>query len=79
MAHLGHIAQSVPDPEKTAQFYEKTFGLKRVGTLDHNQASRDYLSDGVINLAVLRYKVDEVVYKEGGQGLRRPAPFRLLG
>ena len=67
MAHLRHIALSVPDPEKTAQFYEKAFGLKRVGTLDHNQASGVYLSDGVINLAVLRYKLDKVVYKEGGK------------
>ena len=65
MAHLRHIALSVPDPEKTAQFYEKTFGMKRVGKLDHNQASGIYLSDGVMNMAVLRYKLDEVVYKEG--------------
>ncbi len=67
MAHLRHIALSVPDPEKTARFYEKTFGMRRVGTLDHNQASGVYLSDGVINMAVLRYKLDEVVYKEGGK------------
>ncbi len=67
MAHLRHIALSVPDPEKTARFYEKTFGMRRVGTLDHDQASGVYLSDGVINMAVLRYKLDEVVYKEGGK------------
>ena len=67
MAHLRHIALSVPDPEKTAQFYEKTFGMKRVGKLDHNQASGIYLSDGVMNMAVLRYKLDDVVYKDGGK------------
>ncbi len=67
MAQLRHIALSVPHPEKTAQFYEKTFGMRRVGTLDHDQASGVYLSDGVINMAVLRYKLDEVVYKEGGK------------
>ncbi len=67
MARLRHIALSVPDPEKTAQFYEKAFGMKRIGTLDHAQASGVYLSDGVINMAVLRYKLDEVVYKEGGK------------
>ncbi len=66
MARLRHIALSVPDPELTAQFYEKAFGMKRIGTLDHTQASGIYLSDGVINLAVLKYKIDEVVYKEGG-------------
>ena len=66
MARLRHIALSVPDPETTAQFYEKAFGMKRIGTLDHNQASGIYLSDGVINMAVLKYKIDDVVYKEGG-------------
>ena len=55
MARLRHIALSVPDPETTAQFYEKAFGMKRIGTLDHNQASGIYLSDGVINMAVLKY------------------------
>ena len=29
--------------------------MKRIGTLDHNQASGIYLSDGVINMAVLKY------------------------
>ena len=40
--------------------------MKRIGTLDHTQATGVYLSDGVINMAVLKYKIDEVVYKEGG-------------
>ena len=67
MAHLRHIALSVPDPEKTARFYEKSFGMKRIGTLDHDQANGIYLSYGVMNMAVLRYKLDEVVYKDGGK------------
>ena len=67
MAHLRHIALSVPDPEKTARFYEKSFGMKRIGTLDHDQANRIYLSYGVMNMAVLRYKLDEVVYKDGAR------------
>jgi len=67
MTHLRHIALSVPDPETTAQFYEKTFGMTRVGTLHHDQASGVYLSDGAINMAVLRYKSDDTVYKDGGK------------
>jgi catechol 2,3-dioxygenase-like lactoylglutathione lyase family enzyme len=67
MARLRHIALSVPDPEKTARFYEQSFGMKRIGRLDHTQASGIYLSDGVINLAILHYKLDEVVHKEGGK------------
>ena len=46
----------VRDLEKSAQFYEKVFGLKRVGRDDLEFASGIYLSDGVINLALLNYK-----------------------
>ena len=47
MAKLRHIAISVPDPEKSAQFYEAAFGLARVGTGNSPLATSVYLSDGV--------------------------------
>ncbi len=50
MAKLRHVAIAVPDPEKSARFYEKVFGLKRVGTTDSELASGVYLSDGVVSL-----------------------------
>jgi predicted enzyme related to lactoylglutathione lyase len=56
MARLRHFAVVVRDLEKSAQFYEKVFGLKRVGCDDLEFASGIYLSDGVINLALLNYK-----------------------
>jgi catechol 2,3-dioxygenase-like lactoylglutathione lyase family enzyme len=56
MARLRHFAVVVRDLEKSAQFYEKVFGLKRVGRDDLEFASGIYLSDGVINLALLNYK-----------------------
>ncbi len=59
MAKLRHIALSVPDPEKSAQFYEATFGLKRVGITNSPLANGIYLSDGVINVALLKFKSDE--------------------
>jgi lactoylglutathione lyase len=31
VARLRHIAISVPDPEKAAQFFEQAFGMKRAG------------------------------------------------
>ena len=52
MAKLRHIAITVPDPEKAAQFYEKAFGLKRVGRTDWDGAHGVYLSDGVINVKI---------------------------
>lgn len=55
MARLRHLAICVNDLDKAADFYEKTFGLKRVGRDDIEQlGSGIYLSDGVINLALLK-------------------------
>lgn len=41
MAKLRHIAITVPDPEKAAEFYTKAFGLKRVGQTGWTGASGD--------------------------------------
>ena len=57
-ARLRHIAITVPDPEKAAAFYIKAFGLKRVGETDWENAKGVYLSDGVVNLALLHYKTE---------------------
>jgi methylmalonyl-CoA/ethylmalonyl-CoA epimerase len=59
MAKLRHIAITVPDPEKAAQFYIEAFGLRRAGTSDWEGAQGVYLTDGVMNLALLRYKKEE--------------------
>jgi catechol 2,3-dioxygenase-like lactoylglutathione lyase family enzyme len=58
-AKLRHIAITVPDPEKAAEFYMKAFDLKRVGGTDWEGAQGVYLSDGVMNLALLHYKTEE--------------------
>jgi methylmalonyl-CoA/ethylmalonyl-CoA epimerase len=67
MAKIRHIALSVQDPEKTARFYEQTFGLVRVGTTESVLADGVYLSDGYINIALLRYKTDEMAGVPGGK------------
>ncbi len=67
MAKLRHVAISVKDPEKSAQFYETTFGMNRVGTTDSEIATGVYLSDGVICLAILNFKTDEAAGKEKGK------------
>ena len=58
MAKLRHFALSVPDPEAAAAFYQQAFGMERVGDNDHPGATAVYLTDGVINLALLRYKTE---------------------
>jgi methylmalonyl-CoA/ethylmalonyl-CoA epimerase len=66
MAKLRHIAMSVPDPWKAAEFYEKAFGMERVGETDSELARGVYISDGVITVALLDYKTDHWAgYVEG--------------
>jgi catechol 2,3-dioxygenase-like lactoylglutathione lyase family enzyme len=71
MAQLRHIAVVVGDLEKSATFYERVFGLKRVGRDDLEFASGIYLSDGIINLALLNYKDGAK-----GSGLPKGSNFR---
>ena len=69
MAKLRHFAIVVNDIDKATEFYEKVFDLKRVGRDDYEWASGVYLSDGVVNLALLKY------YGEKGSGLKNASTF----
>ena len=55
MARLRHFAVCVRDLEKSANFYQQVFGLKEVGREDIEIGSAIYMSDGVINLALLNF------------------------
>ena len=55
MARLRHIALIVSDPEASAKFFQQAFDFKRVGTARRGI----YLSDGTVNLALLRVEGDE--------------------
>lgn len=68
-ARLRHFAVVVKDLQKAAQFYEGVFGLRRVGEETLDFASAVYLTDGVINLALLNYK------GERGSGLKNAKDF----
>jgi catechol 2,3-dioxygenase-like lactoylglutathione lyase family enzyme len=59
MARLRHFAVVVKDLDKAAAFYEEVFELRRVGRDDLEIGSAIYLSDGVINLALLNMKGKE--------------------
>jgi lactoylglutathione lyase len=56
MVRIKHIAIRTPDPEKTAAFYKDVFGLKEVG----QARAGVYLSDGYINLAILKTRDDDI-------------------
>jgi catechol 2,3-dioxygenase-like lactoylglutathione lyase family enzyme len=56
MAKLRHVAIQCDDPDKTAKFYCEVFGMKemyRTG-LQGDGAGALYLSDGTVNLALIR-------------------------
>ena len=64
MARLRHIAIATKDPEKTAAFYQKVFGLqfvKRVPTSPRGGGV--FLTDGHINFAFLDFPTDEAATK----------------
>jgi catechol 2,3-dioxygenase-like lactoylglutathione lyase family enzyme len=69
MTRLRHFAIVVRDLEKAASFYQNVFDLKRVGQEELEFAAAIYLSDGVINLALLNYK------GERGSGLSNASTF----
>ena len=56
MARLRHFAVCVKDLDKAAEFYANVFDLKRIGREDLDIGSAIYMSDGVINLALLNFK-----------------------
>ena len=55
MARLRHIAVCVKDLDKAAKFYSEVFEFKRIGREDLPIGSAIYMSDGVINLALLNF------------------------
>jgi methylmalonyl-CoA/ethylmalonyl-CoA epimerase len=66
MAKIKHIALSTHDPEKTAAFYKETLGLQEVGKVKSPLAEGYYLTDGSINVAILKFKSDEAADKPEG-------------
>jgi catechol 2,3-dioxygenase-like lactoylglutathione lyase family enzyme len=56
---IRHVALSVKDPWETAEFYKQAVGLQEVMELDGPLAEGVFLTDGVVNLAILHFKSDE--------------------
>jgi glyoxylase I family protein len=67
MAKIKHIALSTQDPEATARFYVDVFGLKQIARIDHPAVDGYFLSDGDINVAVLKFKNDAAAGVERGK------------
>ena len=57
MAKLRHIAIIVDDPEESAKFFEQAFDMTRAG----NARRGVYMTDGTVNVALLKRTGDEKV------------------
>ncbi len=68
MAQIRHIAIQTQDEEATARFYIDNFDLKVVKKIDSPRTSGYYLTDGHLNLAILRFKNDTIAGVERGTG-----------
>ena len=64
-AKLRHIALTVPDLKREAEFYEKVFGFTKLREAPNAIA----LSDGVMNVTLLKYSPDRYEGKDQGNAV----------
>jgi catechol 2,3-dioxygenase-like lactoylglutathione lyase family enzyme len=60
MARIQHLAIASLDPERQAEFYKKVFGFTEVRRLDNPRARGVVLTDGAINISVLKFHQDQL-------------------
>jgi methylmalonyl-CoA/ethylmalonyl-CoA epimerase len=66
MPKLRHLALHTADPEATAAFYKRVFDMVEMGRTNSPFAEGIYLSDGTLNVAILRYKTPQDAERYGG-------------
>ena len=59
MSRIVHIALKVEDLEKTTRFYEHVFGFQPTETAKVRDHTSRHLSDGMIDLALIKYDSEE--------------------
>ena len=60
MPKLRHIAIAAEDPVAMAEFYKKAFDFVEVGRPNGVLADGVFLSDGTLNIALLKFKTDQI-------------------
>ena len=60
MPKLRHIAIAAEDPVAMAEFYKKAFDFVEVGRPNGVLADGVFLSDGTLNMAILKFKTDQL-------------------
>lgn len=60
MAKIRHLAIATQDPEKALEFYQTSFGFRLLKALDNERARGYFVTDGSINIALLKFKSDQL-------------------
>jgi lactoylglutathione lyase len=68
MARIVHIALKVENLEKSGRFYEKVFGFQRVDEGQIRDHTSRHLSDGTIDLALIKYDQESPEALLSGKG-----------
>ena len=70
MSRIVHLALKVDDLERTARFYREVFGFKEMNTAKVRDHTSRHLSDGTIDLALIRYDAgtESAESKAAGEG-----------
>ena len=77
MNRIVHIALKVDDLERTSEFYQKVFGFVSVETSKVRNHTSRHLSDGAIDLALIKYDNEESAEAQAsGLGVCRGKEFR---
>jgi lactoylglutathione lyase len=58
MSRIVHLALKVDDLERATEFYEKVFGFVEVATERVRDHTSRHLSDGALDIALIRYDPD---------------------
>jgi len=70
MSRIVHLALKVEDLERTTEFYQKVFGFKEMNTEKVRDHTSRHLSDGVLDVALIKYDADteSAESKAAGEG-----------
>ena len=80
MNRIVHLALKVEDLERTTEFYRKVFGFKEMNTAKVRDHTSRHLSDGMLDVALIKYDAGTAVgrVQSGGRGAVHPS-FRGRG
>ena len=68
MPKIVHLALKVEDLEKASDFYQKVFGFSPVGTSVVRDHTSRHMSDGAIDLALIKYGEESPEAVASGEG-----------